>query len=175
MNSSPFGLSGYPSVEETEKVAVNSLRVLPKHLFLILVLLWTPLILLQTWNVQHSCYPLTKVQTADSCFIQKVTVSPDELNFKVGDSQSIKAEVSLEKADHNIDQSLTWTSSNPKIVAVDTQGRITAIALGKAQITARSKVAVDQAAVAKITVFDPQISPQITKLTLQPKRLFEKG
>lgn len=56
--------------QDAKTIATDVLKFLSRHLFLILVLLWTPLILFQTWNVQHSCFPLVN-WAGDRCPIER--------------------------------------------------------------------------------------------------------
>lgn len=126
--------------QDAKTITVNLLKFLSRHLFLILILLWTPLLLFQTWNVQHSCFPLVN-WGGDRCPIERVFLSPRDLTVKVGKSQLLKADVRVKasvKNTHSVDRGVHWVSSNEKIATVDAQGRVVAVAPGSAKITATS-------------------------------------
>lgn len=74
--------------------------------------------------------PLT-VHVCDST--ESLTLDPTSLNLEVGEESTINATVKPETACPNV----TWTSSDDKIANV-TDGKVTAIAAGKATITATS-------------------------------------
>lgn len=63
-----------------------------------------------------------------------VTVNPTTATLEVGKTQTVTAKVAPDKAD----QSVTWTSSNTSVAAVDAKGVITAKAVGTATITAKT-------------------------------------
>ncbi len=131
------------SASYTEQQGANTttssfLKFLSRHLLLILVLLWTPLILFQTWNVQHSCVPLVH-WGSDRCPIERVTVSPRDPIIKVGKSRSLKVDVQVKgyiKDKSSVDRGVQWVSNDEKTATVNAQGQVFAVAPGLGEIKA---------------------------------------
>jgi hypothetical protein len=126
--------------QDAKTIATDVLKFLSRHLFLILVLLWTPLILFQTWNVRHSCFPLVN-WAGDHCPIERVTVSPRNLIVKAGKSWQLKTDVRVKdkvKNTGSVDRGVRWVSSNEKIATVNAQAQVVAVAPNLVKITATS-------------------------------------
>ena len=68
--------------------------------------------------------------------VKKISLSKSGLSLKVGEKKKIKATVSPNNAEN---KKVKWTSSNKKVATVDSQGNITALKKGTAEITAISK------------------------------------
>ena len=66
---------------------------------------------------------------------ESVTLSQTTASLKVGQTVTLTATVMPEDA---TDKAVTWTSSNEAVATVDANGKVTAKALGKAVITAKS-------------------------------------
>ena len=62
-----------------------------------------------------------------------ITLSPEKMNLRVGESGKFTATVTAEGA---ADQTINWHSSNEKIATVDDEGNVKALAVGEATITA---------------------------------------
>ncbi|WP_455964379.1 Ig-like domain-containing protein, partial [Cloacibacillus porcorum] len=77
-----------------------------------------------------------------------ITLSPDKMNLRVGESGKFTATVTAEGA---ADQTINWHSSNEKIATVDNEGNVKALAVGEATITAMTADGKHDAA-AKVTV-----------------------
>lgn len=77
-----------------------------------------------------------------------ITLSPEKMNLRVGESGKFTATVTAEGA---ADQTINWHSSNEKIATVDNEGNVKAIAVGEATITAMTADGKHDAA-AKVTV-----------------------
>lgn len=77
-----------------------------------------------------------------------ITLSPDKMNLRVGESGKFTATVTAEGA---VDQTINWHSSNEKIATVDNEGNVKALAVGEATITAMTADGKHDAA-AKVTV-----------------------
>ena len=77
-----------------------------------------------------------------------ITLSPEKMNLRVGESGKFTATVTAEEA---ADQTINWHSSNEKIAAVDNEGNVKALAVGEATITAMTADGKHDAA-AKVTV-----------------------
>ncbi|MBD2596026.1 Ig-like domain-containing protein [Nostoc spongiaeforme FACHB-130] len=122
---------------------------------------------MQTWNIQHSCFPLVN-WGGDRCPIEKVTVSPKELNLKVGKSLQLKADVQLKNELRNaraVDRGVKWISSNEKVAGVNSLGQIIAVAPGTVRITATSKKDKTKSDTVNFLV------EGITNIEIQPKSL----
>lgn len=77
-----------------------------------------------------------------------ITLSPEKMNLRVGESGKFTATVTAEDA---ADQTINWHSSNEKIATVDNEGNVKALAVGEATITAMTADGKHDAA-AKVTV-----------------------
>jgi len=91
--------------------------------------------------------------------VTAVSVSIDQNELLVGDEDygttSAKATVTGEG---EFDKSVTWESSNPAVATVDEKGVITAVALGKATITATSKFNKSIKGSADVEVVPPHVT-----------------
>lgn len=65
--------------------------------------------------------------------IDSVSLDKNSVTLTEGDSDLLHA--TINPSDTTLDKTLTWKSSNPKSVIVDTNGKITGIALGESDIT----------------------------------------
>ncbi|NBH15776.1 hypothetical protein D3Z36_16870, partial [Lachnospiraceae bacterium] len=96
-----------------------------------------------------------KTQT-DEKPITKINVTEEEANVLVGRTYDIKA--SVEPEDTTDEKTLSYTSSNEEAATVDqTTGRVTAVAVGEAQIEISSKARPDVKAFVKINVTDQEV------------------
>ncbi len=77
----------------------------------------------------------------------KITLSSTQENIHVGDSLTLKATV--EPSD-SLD-AVTWSSSDSKVATVDANGKVTAVAPGKATITAQAG---NRTAACEVTVYE---------------------
>ena len=66
----------------------------------------------------------------------KITVTPTTLTLKVGTTGALTATVLPAEAE----QSVVWTSAAPAIATVDAQGKVAAVAVGRARLVATSTV-----------------------------------
>lgn len=71
--------------------------------------------------------------TVNAIPVEKVTLDTYEAKLKVGEKIKLTATVLPENA---TEKTLTWTTSDESIVTVDSEGNVTAVALGEAVITA---------------------------------------
>ena len=65
---------------------------------------------------------------------KSLTVSPQTLNLKLGGSSQLIASVLPEKANNQI----SWSSTNSRVVTVDSNGLVSAVGMGSATIIART-------------------------------------
>lgn len=86
---------------------------------------------------EFSTYPnfmrYSWVQTSSGVPVQSVTVNPAKVTLTEGDTKVLKATV---KPSGATDKDVTWTSSNTSVAKVNAKGKVTAVAAGKATITA---------------------------------------
>ena len=97
--------------------------------------------------------------------VTTITLNKTTLNITEGDSETLTVTYAPEDAD---DRSVTWTSSDTKIATVDANGKVTAIGVGTAIITATSmngKTA--QCAVVVSKKANPVTAITLNKTTLQ--------
>ena len=89
--------------------------------------------------------------------VNSVSLNISELVLDKGQSETLTATV---KPDDATDKTVTWGSSNTKIVTVDSNGKVTAVAGGSATITAKAG---DKQATCTVTVSVPVESVVIDK------------
>ena len=91
--------------------------------------------------------------------VTSVTLDKTELALTVGDAAvQLKATVAPDNA---TDKTVTWTSDKPAVATVDATGKVTAVAVGEAIITAQAG---DKTATCKVTVKAPVVAVTSVKL-----------
>lgn len=85
--------------------------------------------------------------------VDKVTLSLTSKTLNIGENVTLTATVTV--LVEGTDESVTWVSSKTDIASVDNNGKVTAIAAGKATVTATSVADTTKMASAEITVVDP--------------------
>lgn len=102
--------------------------------------------------------------------VDKVTLNSSAVKIKAGKTTTIKATITPSKA---TDKSITWSSSNSKVVTVDSNGKIKGISKGNATITAKSSNG--KTAVCSVTVVDDGYSGHYVNIHLNANggKLFE--
>jgi uncharacterized protein YjdB len=83
------------------------------------------------------------------CDIASITLEPAQQTVLLGNQLQLKAQVTPEDADS---KAVQWSSSNPAVASVDSDGLITAMAMGKTTITASSKADAQIQGSSEITV-----------------------
>ena len=84
--------------------------------------------------------------------IDSVTVTPSFAQLTAGETKGLSVTVAGE---NNPDTTVSWTSSNPNVASVDSDGNVTAQATGTATITARSTYDTTKYGTASISVVTP--------------------
>ncbi len=74
--------------------------------------------------------------TAAPVVLQSIEVTPEASQLAIGGTIDLTA--ALVPADAQVEGSIAWASSDPAIATVDASGHVTALAIGTAQITAKS-------------------------------------
>lgn len=69
----------------------------------------------------------------DPMMVTDVTLNVNSLELKEGETALLEVTVLPADAD---DKNVTWSSGNPSVAAIDSQGKVTAIKAGEAIITA---------------------------------------
>lgn len=95
--------------------------------------------------------------------VQSVTVSPQSLSLQVGQTANAVATVNR---DAGASGAVTWASNNAAIATVDNTGKITAVAVGTAVITATSTADNTKAAALAVTVV--AVPNNLTALSVAP-------
>lgn len=90
--------------------------------------------------------------------VESITLDCSEKRLYVGDTFEIHADVYPYNA---ADKSLSWISDNPEVVSVDENGKVTAVSVGEAIISAKSVDGSDVSAECKVTV-DPVSASAVT-------------
>ena len=85
----------------------------------------------------------------DKVDVEKVELNKNTLTLDIGDEETLTATVTPDNAD---DKTVSWTSSDPSVATVDDSGKVTAVAVGTATITATAD---GQSATCNVTVNDP--------------------
>ncbi len=93
---------------------------------------------------KNNLKPLAKsCATAPLCFTAAVGKVPvagvsldfTELTLNIGESKKLTATV---KPDNATDKTVTWTSADPAVAAVDENGKVTALSAGTTVVTAKA-------------------------------------
>lgn len=83
--------------------------------------------------------------------VESITLNATSLDLRKGETYQLSATVSPSDA---TSKSVSWMSSNPSVAVVNSDGMVTAIAVGTAEITCTANDADGVTAVCKITVMD---------------------
>ncbi|GEM47518.1 hypothetical protein DC3_31530 [Deinococcus cellulosilyticus NBRC 106333 = KACC 11606] len=97
--------------------------------------------------------------------VSAVRISPNAVQMLAGESKVLDAQVT---ASGSVDQSVTWSSTNPSVVVVDASGKVTALKAGSATITATSKQNSAKAGNSSITVQEPGV---VNSVSVTPSNL----
>lgn len=106
-----------------------------------------------------------KVIVVDNIKLNKITLDKTTLTIKEKEQATLKVTYTPSTATN---KKVTWTSSDSKIVKVDSNGKVTAVSPGNATITAKSADG-GYTSVCKVTV--SAISKKVTSVSLDKKEL----
>ncbi len=90
--------------------------------------------------------------------VRSITVAPSSAQLNIGQSQPFNATVVVDQGASN---ALTWSSSNPAVVSVTSQGVATALSIGIADIRARSAGDSTRQSVARVVVAPRPVAMQL--------------
>jgi len=93
--------------------------------------------------------------------LAEIIISPSTLSILTGQTRKFYS-VSKDEFGKPVDSTITWTSSNPDVGAIDSQGLFTAISSGTTIITAASRTI---SRTATVKVFSP---PELIKIIVSP-------
>ncbi len=88
-----------------------------------------------------------------------VTLDKTSTKIYVGESDELKATVGPDNAS---DKTVTWTSSDTEIATVDAEGKVTAVELGEATITATTKNGITASCAVTTTIRTPTEPEEVT-------------
>ncbi len=95
--------------------------------------------------------------------VTEITLDKTSLNLSVGNSETLTATV---KPNNVTNKAVNWSSTNTKVATVDSAGKVTAVGVGSATITATAADGSGVKATCKVTVTQP-----VTKITLDKTSL----
>ena len=110
-------------------------------------------------NKSATCAITVKAATV---IVTSVTLNKTTAELEVGKTLTLTATVAPSNATN---KTLEWSSSNKSIATVDGNGKVTAVAAGKATITAKSKDGSNKSATCVVTVTDSSKPTDISKYT----------
>ena len=79
--------------------------------------------------------PLSFTAAVGKVPVSGVSLAVTELTLNIGESKKLTATV---KPDNATDKTVTWTSANPAVAAVDENGKVTALSVGTTVVTAKA-------------------------------------
>ena len=79
--------------------------------------------------------PLSFTAAVGKVPVSGVSLDVTELTLNIGESKKLTATV---KPDNATDKTVTWTSANPAVAAVDENGKVTALSAGTTVVTAKA-------------------------------------
>ena len=97
-------------------------------------------------TVDGSCLSATCKVTVSPIFAESIALDKTELTLTIGASENLTATVLPEDV---TDKTVTWSTSDASIATVDNEGKVTAVSIGEATITATCG---DKSATCKVTV-----------------------
>ncbi len=106
--------------------------------------------------------------------VVKVVLAPVSVALFVGDDEMLKA-TTLDALGKPLESSVTWSSSNPSVITVDSTGRVLAHALGSARVTATANGVPGTADVSVLNdnVASMQLTPSPVSLPALEQQLFK--
>lgn len=95
--------------------------------------------------------------------ITQVTINPSSVRFAVGETFNLEAQITPVDATN---KNINWSSTNPSVVIVDSNGQLTARGIGMATIIASSQDGSNLSATCNVEVFEPTVL--ISSITIDP-------
>ncbi|MBQ1606717.1 MAG: Ig domain-containing protein, partial [Bacteroidales bacterium] len=112
--------------------------------------------ILYSYEDEHNCYgePEKVISIVDCAAPAVETITLEQTSLSLLKGQQADA-ISVTITPPESPQAVTWSSSDPNVVTVDTDGKITAIGKGTATITATSNYTTSKSASCVVTVVAP--------------------
>ena len=107
-------------------------------------------------DISDSCVVTVTDPTPPDVPVTDLTLDRHEVNMTTGDSDTLVAAITPDNA---TDKSVTWSSSDSTVVAVDENGNITALKAGTATITATSANDISDSCVITVTDSSSPVIP----------------
>ena len=108
---------------------------------------------IDTQGTAGNSYPITTSEGVEVNFktpLKSISLNKTATSIEVGGNETLV--VSYNPAETTDSKAITWSSDNEDVATVDQNGKVTAVAVGKANITATSAVSGVAAAKCKVTV-----------------------
>ena len=112
-------------------------------------------ICLRDGSVNYMMSPVTFIISEGGGPVTSVTFDQKKVTLNVGQKLTLKATVSPDNAS---DKSLKWKTSDKKVATVSSSGKVTAVGVGTAKITATAKDGSGKKATCTVTVIQPVTS-----------------
>ena len=87
-------------------------------------------------NITKTCQ-VNVTETAKPIYVQDLKLDKTNINLDLNGTKTAKITATIEPANAS-NKNLSWTSSNPKVATVDTNGNVNAIGVGNATITVKT-------------------------------------
>lgn len=107
--------------------------------------------------------------------IAEVVVSPDTAILAPGGTVQMQVAVTDEFGFAVTDRTITWSSFQPAVAAIDQGGRVTALALGESTISATVDGSIGQALIRVLAVDTDKYRIEVTNYLVYPVEVLENG
>ncbi|MEE0978066.1 MAG: Ig-like domain-containing protein [Muribaculaceae bacterium] len=101
--------------------------------------------------------------------IAQIAISPSSVNLAVGERFNLEVQITPVDATN---KNINWSSTNPSVVIVDSNGQLTAKGIGMATIIASSQDGSNLSATCNVEVFEPTVL--ISSITIDPTAITGK-
>ena len=101
--------------------------------------------------------------------ITQIAISPSSAKLAVGETFNLEAQITPGDATN---KTINWSSTNPSVVIVDSNGQLTAKGIGTATIIASSQDGTNLSAICNVEVFEPMVL--ISSITIDPTAITGK-
>lgn len=103
-------------------------------------------------------------------YVQNLQLDKTNINLDLNGTKTAKITATVEPANAS-NKILSWTSSNPKVVSVDTNGNVTAIGVGSATITVKTLDGSNISKTCQVTVIRTPIKVTAVKLNVTTREI----
>ena len=120
-------------------------------------------------NITKTCQ-VNVTGTAKPIYVQNLKLDKTNINLDLNGTKTAKITATVEPANAS-NKNLSWTSSNPKVVSVDTNGNVTAIGVGSATITVKTLDGSNISKTCQVTVIRTPIKVTAVKLNVTTREI----